>query len=239
MEGQVKEDFNSKAVNVYGQWIHDIRSERGRKPEEQIDVTILAEWRRIWSSDAVKQKSDTTKKNRLRGNMTGRAESTHTGGSRSFTESAWKLGMNKVGTYKWAHSKEHNCVTFINAKATKVADEVDAVEAHLTQQGNTSYDPDNVFLTVVPRDKKNRIYGLGSLGATVPPRPSSFCSDGRTPGTFILEERLTKMECELGELRTDLAVGRSQWEVMQQRATNMENQQRAIYDLNLTIMEQL
>ncbi|XP_051136630.1 uncharacterized protein LOC127255226 [Andrographis paniculata] len=148
------------------------------------------------------------------------------------------LGMNKVGTYKWVHSKEHNCVTFINGKATKVADEVDAVEAHLTQQGNTSYDPDNVFLTAVPRDKKNRIYGLGSLGATVPPRPSSFCSDGRTPGTFILKERLTKMECELGELRTDLAEGRSQWEVMQ-RVTNMENQQRVIYDLNLTIMEQL
>ncbi|XP_051120641.1 uncharacterized protein LOC127244241 [Andrographis paniculata] len=177
VEGKVRHQFHLKVQEAYNRWLYDIRGGRVKKGEDQINKTVLAEWRRFWASDDAKRKSEIAKKNRRRGDPTAPAESTHTGGSRSFLETSEKLGLNKVEKYIWAHTKDHNMENYINPRATQVAEDLNAIEEELTQQRATGYDRDEVFLTLVPRDKKNRIFGLGSLVGTVPPQRSSINSD--------------------------------------------------------------
>ncbi|XP_051138098.1 uncharacterized protein LOC127256241 isoform X2 [Andrographis paniculata] len=208
-EEKVLKKLNTRAQEAYNKWMSDIRGGRDKTAHKIIPTAVLGAWKRAWSSNDAQKRSKTAKTNRRRGNLANNPESTYTGGSRSFMETAKKL---KWGTYEWAHTRKHDKKSSCNMKATRVADRMKHIEERMSQLGDNDYSKDEAFLSLVPLDKKKRIFGLGSLASTVPTEQSSFNSDGRTPTV-----EPTDMECIM----------------------RIEHEQQIMKEQNMTIMEQL
>ncbi|XP_051130361.1 uncharacterized protein LOC127250926 [Andrographis paniculata] len=228
--------YKKKAQNAYNQWLHGIRHEKDKKVEEVLNPEVFAEWRRVWSSNDAKKKLEIAKKNRRRGLPDITPEATHTGGSRSFYEMAKKMGLNITEMYAWAHTKKHNRIEYVNPKASKIAEDLDAIVGVLTQQGTTRVDICRVFLKLVPWDKKNRIFRLGSLASTVPFNRSSFMSYAYSSATVDIDQRLQQMETKFNDRLQNID---DYVHHMDDRVESIEQIHQTIVNQNLSIMEEL
>ncbi|XP_051149944.1 uncharacterized protein LOC127264449 isoform X2 [Andrographis paniculata] len=156
-EGKVMLEYIKTAQDVYNKWLYEIRKEHNKEVAKLIDPEILTKWRRVWDSEDAK-------KNRRRGDL----DATHTGGHRSFCETAKKMRLDEDGTYACP-------------KTSEIAQDPNSIGEDVMQQGITEYDRDAIF-------------GLRALAATVPIGRSSFSSDGRILESADVEQRFQKME---------------------------------------------
>ncbi|XP_051130142.1 uncharacterized protein LOC127250747 isoform X7 [Andrographis paniculata] len=127
-EEKVLKKLNTSVQEAYNKWMSDIRGGRDKTAHKIIPTAVLGAWKRAWSSNDAQKRSKTAKTNRRRGNLANNLESTHTGGSRSFMETAKKLNLEKWGTYEWAHTRKQDKKSWCNMKATQVADGMKHIE---------------------------------------------------------------------------------------------------------------
>ncbi|XP_051134886.1 uncharacterized protein LOC127254057 [Andrographis paniculata] len=189
--------YNQKACETYNHWLYEIRHEihSGKeKLSKRVPAIVLQKWKEEWTSQNASKKLVTANSNRRGGNPSGPAEATHIGGSRSFMETSHKMGFEKWDTYEWTHTRHHDGKNYCSTKAARLKEGMDVIEEGMSQFGDTQYNRDDALLSLVHRDKKKRIFGLGSLASTVPPYRNLFTSDGRTPSTSTTDDRLARLE---------------------------------------------
>ncbi|XP_051118096.1 uncharacterized protein LOC127242558 [Andrographis paniculata] len=193
-EVKVRRIYNKKACELYNKWVHEVRNSNDEKVTSAIPANVLEHWREHWKSKDAVKKSKIAKANRRGGNSNADAESTHTGGSRSFMETSQKMGLGPWGTYEWTHTKHHNGSEYCSTKANRIKEGMTAIEEGMSQLGDTEYSRDEALLSLVHRDNKKRIYGLGSLAATVPIEEVFDSSDGHIPSGPSYAQRLENLE---------------------------------------------
>ncbi|KAK1387558.1 hypothetical protein POM88_015736 [Heracleum sosnowskyi] len=127
-------------------------------------------WIEDWKSPEFQTKSKIKKSNR-RGGVEGDGPypGTHTSGSASHRLLSSRLGdPTPTALFKYAHTKDHDNVTFVDKKSEKLHEKIVNLRAERSQPVNGSSVPQSVdenklyYDVVGGRNEKNMIYGLGS-----------------------------------------------------------------------------
>ncbi|XP_038688152.1 uncharacterized protein LOC119987341 [Tripterygium wilfordii] len=184
-----------------------------------IPTAVLSELRRIWDGLEYKKKREQGKKNRA-----SEDSCSHTGGSIPHTESSKRMKVElgrdptKAEVFVRTHRK-NNTQQLVDGRATITFEKFNKLKEDILTQRSVSstsesplepLDEDPIFLKATGgKNKKNRIYGLGSEASFLP--SSSSCSNGHsrlyTQAELEqeVEERIARMNSELldevGDLR--------------------------------------
>ncbi|XP_065882191.1 uncharacterized protein [Euphorbia lathyris] len=169
-------------------------------------------WWRVWDSAAFKRISEQAKKTRL--GKDGVAKGTHTAGSVSHAKTAQQLEkeigkpLNPDQFFLWAHTKDHDGVTFVNDRCRKTQEAYEnltQVEVEqTTKQLVGSIDELRAFYQAAGGvNKDGEIFGLGSAASQYyhdrRPRNSRASSSSSSVGASNLGD-----STELHEIRATL-----------------------------------
>ncbi|XP_038719141.1 uncharacterized protein LOC120011996 [Tripterygium wilfordii] len=216
-DAAIKKLWNKKSGELFRGMMH--RARENPTKAVWIPTAVLSELQRIWDGPDYKKKREQGKKNRA-----SEDSCSHTGGSIPHTEYRKRMKVElgrdptKAEVFVRTHRKK-STQQLVDGRATTTIEKFNKMkEDILTQRSASStsesplepLDEDPLFLTATGgKNKKNRVYGLGSEASFLP--SSSSCSSGHsrlyTQAELEqeLNERMARMNSELldevGDLR--------------------------------------
>ncbi|XP_065847599.1 uncharacterized protein [Euphorbia lathyris] len=206
----IKKAFIAKLKERYAGIMNGVRKMDIMPPWCPRDVWDA--WWRVWDSAAFKRISEQAKKTRL--GKDGVAKGTHTAGSVSHAKTAQQLEkeigkpLNPDQFFLWAHTKDHDGVTFVNDRCRKTQEAYEnltQVEVEqTTKQLVGSIDELRAFYQAAGGvNKDGEIFGLGSAASQYyhdrRPRNSRASSSSSSVGASNLGD-----STELHEIRATL-----------------------------------
>ncbi|KAK1357992.1 hypothetical protein POM88_051248 [Heracleum sosnowskyi] len=201
------------------------------KPElsNKIGRDVWLSWIEEWKTPECRAKSEKKRQNRRGGVDDGDYPATHTGGSASGrTHTArlaekWKRNPSPIEVFEHLHTKNHDKVTYIDKKSAAIAENIKTLRAERSKPVDGSSVPqpvDDLMLyydTIGGRNKRNRIYGIGSSVDIFyePNGNTSYHFSSLEPNT----QKYQKLETELQEMKEQI----KEMDEMKQRMGEMES----------------
>ncbi|XP_063949024.1 uncharacterized protein LOC108203794 [Daucus carota subsp. sativus] len=233
---QIYKAWVKKASNRYSNFCSDARKKwEAGEVDNRVAMHVWLLWVEFWKTPVFQTKSKTQKKNRRGG--TDHYPPTHTGGSASLRTHAAVLAETNgkdptpADVYLLTHTKNRDKKTFVTKKAEAVYNKVIEIREERSKPVEGSEEPqiideDEIFLQAVGGlDKRNRIYGMGSLQSVIyGPESRSDTSTSRYSGSnFNREYEL--MQVELQEMKDQVK------ELQEMRNTELEDMRKQMEEM--------